>query len=486
MSQDCGAGAGPVGGSSGNRISLIPRRRDLIFLLALGLSVQGLVLSARAGTVAEVSRTEDVPRAPAAPPAEVRLAERDSLLSEIRIYSEMISALKDSLTGQGGVLAITPARREMIEQSVDDLTGAIDRVAKQLARMELQIKDNRISFLNEEGEGIVFNVPEDLDDQVSQGLKAFTQVILNDLPDSTGFDHAKRWDWKGFRPEPPPPARRIINGNIVKVWQDVQISAKEDVRGNVVVIFGNAQVAGRVDGAVVTVFGNLLLDDGAEVTGSVVTAGGYLDQDPGATVDDVVAIDPLNRGRGEGWQGLFRHDGLTFLISQGLFLLTLLLAVVAVVATPRRRFEVVVGALTGAPSASFGLGVLVALGGHVVVAVLMAVLIITVIGLPLALLVAVVLAIAAVLAVAVVGAVLGDLICRRLGGRCHAPWLVVVVGMTALHVVSFVGSLLGLIGSPETLASLVVVLGMTIKIAAYVFGLGALVHSRFGLRPTGA
>ena len=52
--------------------------------------------------------------------------------------------------------------------------------------------------------------------------------------------------------------------------------------------------------------------------------------------------------------------------------------------------------------------------------------------------------------------------------------------------VVLVGSLLGLIGSPETLASLVVVLGMTIKIAAYVFGLGALVHSRFGLRPTGA
>lgn len=499
MPKYCGAEAGRDGGSIGNRVATQRRcgRREialpLLVFLALGILAQGPFVSGVRAQV-DVGDQADPPSAPADPaPARspARLFEvmtngttdRDSLRTEIQHYTEMIRSLRDSLTGADSGLDLSPAQREQLEGSIDDISQVIERISDEMSRMEFEIKDNRISLVNEAGEGIVINVPEDLDEQVSQGIEAITKVILSELPDSIDFDHSNKWDWNRFQPKPPPPSRRIINGNIVKVWDDVQISDKEDVRGNVVVIFGDAEISGRVDGSVVTVFGNLLLAETAEVTGTVVAAGGYLDQDPGARVDDVVAVDPLRRGQGDGWFGLLAHDGMSFLIYEGTFLLTVLLAVVAVAATPGRRFDRITAYLRSAPMPSLGVGVLAAMGGHLLVAVLMAVLILTVIGLPLALLVGLLLLVVVVVSVAVCGAVVGERLCAVFGGRCHSPWLVVLVGMTALHLVSFLGSVLGLTGGSEALASGAIVCGMAIKIVAYLLGLGALVLSRFGSRP---
>ena len=131
---------------------------------------------------------------------------------------------------------------------------------------------------------------------------------------------------------------------------------------------------------------------------------------------------------------------------------------------------------------SLGMGLVAALVGHVIVAVLMAVLILTVIGVPLALLAGMVLLIVVVVSVAVCGAVVGERLCALFGNRCHSSWVVVVVGMSALHIMSFLGSLLGMVGQMEALASIFVVAGLVIKIIAYLLGLGALVLSRFGAK----
>jgi hypothetical protein len=398
----------------------------------------------------------------------------------------MIRGLRDSLVGDETGLRLSPEQREKLEGNIADITGAIERISKEMSRMEFQIRDNRISLVNEAGEGIVINVPEDLDAKVSQGIEAITKAILSEMPDSVDFERSRRWDWSRFRPEPPAAKRRIINGNIVKVWNDAQISENEDVRGNVVAVFGSADINGRVEGSVVTVFGALRLGETAEVTGTVVAVGGELDQSPGALVEDVVAVNPLRRGVGDGWQGLFRHDGLSFMISQGAFLLMVLLAVVAVMTTPGRRFTNITDTLRGAPGASLGTGVVSALAGHAVAAVLMAVLVLTVIGVPLALLVALALGIVIVIAVAVSSAVVGGRLCGMFGSACRTPWLVVVLGMAALHLVSFIGALSGLLGQSQTVATAIVMAGWAIKLVAYLLGLGALVYSRFGAKPAAA
>ena len=107
-----------------------------------------------------------------------------------------------------------------------------------------------------------------------------------------------------------------------------------------------------------------------------------------------------------------------------------------------------------------------------------------VIGVPLALLAGMILLIVAVVSVAVCGAILGERLCQMFGNRCRSPWIVVVVGMLALHVVSFLGSLLGVVGDVDILASIFVVSGLVIKTIAYLLGLGALVNSRFGAKVT--
>ena len=206
-----------------------------------------------------------------------------------------------------------------------------------------------------------------------------------------------------------------MQGNIIKVWDDLHVPVQDDVRGNVVVIFGNAEISGRVDGNVVVVFGNLLLDDTAEVTGKIVSVGGRLDQDPDAEVSDVVAVDLWPGDRDGGLSGILGQGILPFLMCQGTFLLTLLLAVIAVVAAPRMRFETITDTLRLSPGPSLGVGLVAAIVGHLVVAVLMAVLILTVIGIPLALLVFLALVIVVIVSVAVCGAALGQRICRLLG-----------------------------------------------------------------------
>jgi len=453
-------------------------------LLALSLLAQGLfVRVSEARTVAVVSDTGDTSQT-----LDIEdffgaeTSDRDSLMLEIRRYSAMVAAMRDSLARSNQGIQLTEDQRLLIEKNIEEVSQVIDGIGSELQKLEFEVKGNTISFVNEAGEGIVINIPENLDEHLSEGLEILSKVILSELPDSVEFDQNKSWDWSRFAPHAPPPPRKVVHGNVFKVWDDLQIPAKDDIRGNVVVVFGNSEVAGRVDGNVVVVFGNLLLDDTAEVTGKVVSVGGLLDQDGNAEVGDIVSVDLWPGDEEGGLLGMLGQGILPFLMCQGAFLLTVLLAVIAVSATPGRRFDIVTDTLRRSPGASLGLGLVLSIVGHLMVALLMAVLILTVIGIPLALLVFLALIIMIILSVAVCGAVLGARVCRMFGGGCSSAWLTVVVGMSVLHLASFLGSVLSLSPGMEVLANVLVVLGLGIKTLAFLLGLGAVAVSRFGTR----
>lgn len=405
-------------------------------------------------------------------------SERDSLLREIRRYSALVSSMRDSLDLEDLGLELNEMELARLEQSIDQVGSVVERIGVQLGRMDLQIKDNRISLLDEAGEGIVINIPENLDEHISQGLNTLSQLILSDLPDSVHVAD-KGWTWSsGFRTVPPRP-RKIVTGNLVKIGDDVLVAEDEDVRGNVVVIGGNAEIAGRVQGDVVVVLGDLQVGGGAEIEGQTVTVGGSLDQDPGASMGEVTVIDPLPNGGfspymmlGRGW--------LSFFFTQSLFVVVLIMAGLTALLTPARRFEAITGSLRREPLVAMGIGVLAALVGHLVLFLLGAILVLTVIGLPLALLLGLGAALVSLLAVAVVGAVVGDGLCRSLGRQCPSPVLAVVVGLCILHSPVFIGALLG--AALETEFPLLALggLGLLIKVIAYFLGLGALLKSRLG------
>lgn len=474
---------GPLGNRSRDN-SRTPRYalrhfRSVCSVLTLGLLVQGFFVPVARADRQVVAVDPDGSLATDTP----QVADRDSLMLEIRRYTRMIKGLRDSLSGDDEALQLPPERRERLQEDINQITSVIEQIGDELSQLEFKVKENRISLVNEAGEGIVINIPEDLDERVSKGIEAITQAILSELPDSVTIDSDTKYAWKSFIPQaPPPPKRKIVRGNLVRVRDDLTVDQKEDVRGNVIVVFGDLEVAGRVDGDVVNVFGNLILQPTAEVTGHVVAAGGTLEQDPDAAVGEVVAVD-LFGGTSDWSVSRLLHRGLvSFVGCQGLFLVMVIMAVIVVAIAPRARIDNLARALRSAPGPAFGLGLVTALAGHLVIAILMAVLIITVIGLPLALLLAMVLLALLVAGVATTGLVVGEAVCRRLGGFCTSPWLVVVVGLAALHAISFLGSLLNLFGGLGGLAWLLMGLGIFVKLAAYFFGLGALVLTRLGAR----
>ena len=460
----------------------------MLTILALGLLAQGLAASlAIADTRVfvtdegdSIQEDDSIHFVEIDTGVRIETTSRDSLMVEIRKYSRMVAEMRDSLSQGGMDIELSDEQREAMEENIENISEVIGTIGVELSQLEFEIRDNTISLVNEAGEGIIINIPENLDEHLSEGLEILSQVILSELPDSIDFDATQGWDWSSFAPHAPPAPRKIVHGNVIKVWDDLHVSRHEDIRGDVVVVFGNAEISGRVDGNVVVVFGNLLLDESAEVTSKIVSVGGRLDQDPGAEVGDVVAVDLLPGDRDSGLLGYLGQGILPFLMCQGTFLLTLILAIIAVVAAPQQRFESVMATLRQSPGPSLGVGLVTALVGHLVVAILMVVLILTVIGVPLALLVFLALVIVIIVSVAVCGAALGSRICRMLGTGCSKPWLTVVVGMAVLHLVSFLGSVVSMSDNLGPIADTLVVLGVVIKTLAFLFGLGALVLSRFG------
>lgn len=88
-------------------------------------------------------------------------------------------------------------------------------------------------------------------------------------------------------------ALKGVGENIqLHVDEDVKIGADETVEGSLVVIQGNAHVAGTVHGDIVVVGGSLDLADGSLVTGDVRLADSHLQRDGGTVDGEVVNVSP--------------------------------------------------------------------------------------------------------------------------------------------------------------------------------------------------
>jgi len=158
------------------------------------------------------------------------------------------------------------------------------------------------------------------------------------------------------------------------------------------------------------------------------------------------------------------------------------LALVAVFILPLKRIERVIAVLRESPLPSFGMGAVAAIGGHFAVAIILMVLVLTVIGVPLALLVALGLLLVVLAAIVACSATVGQILCEKITGESQSIWLAVIVGMVVLHSVSFVGAVLAVTGGATAVASVLSLVGALIKTFAYLFGLGAIINSRFGLK----
>jgi hypothetical protein len=74
------------------------------------------------------------------------------------------------------------------------------------------------------------------------------------------------------------------DAGLVRVFADATVRPGESIPGDVVTVFGSADVQGDVQGDAVAVFGSLRLHPGATVQGDAIAIGGVLEHPPGAHV----------------------------------------------------------------------------------------------------------------------------------------------------------------------------------------------------------
>lgn len=478
------------------------------------------VVGAASGGTAEAGAPPD--RDQAAQRRE-RAAVRDSLRAEWRRYAKIAAALRDSVSRLEGAGEAATAREQEIEKTITELTRSLSELSTEISELDVQVFDNAIRLRDRRGGSLSIQFPDDLDKNVARGLGHLSRVILDELPDTLRVELPKQLD-RATLPSPPPepgeratpaappvpevhrrstapsgvapPAvwsrmfgldalrkKRVIEGDVVKVRDDVVVQPHEIVRGNVVAVMGDALIEGQVDGNVVVVLGDLQLAEGASVGGRVVTVLGRLDRDDEAGVGAVTVVNPgslfdldlrdLASGRGT-W--------LTFAAAQVLFLLAVLIIVILMATLPAVRLQSAAATLVRRPLESLGLGLLMATAGHLLLAAVLGVLVITVIGIPVALLAVLGVILLDLIAVGIVCLEVGRWLCARFSFACHRHWAITVLGMAVIHVPSFLATLLAWQGGVPGVASVLFVIGLGLKVLVYVLGLGALVASRLGTR----
>ena len=422
-----------------------------------------------------------------------REAVRDSLRTEIQRYAEIIEALKDSVSEidtEGDTEAV--AREQRVARTAElvaALSEAVGGLAEELSELEVEFEDGRVSLTDGRGGRVSVTIPENLSQHLSEGLGAITQAILEEIPDSLYIgSHETGITFDGFGRSvdiipavPPSPPRKVIQGGIVKFKDDLEIAANEVVQGDAIVVMGDVLIDGRIEGDLVVVLGNLSLSETAEVDGQIITVLGRLDRAVGAEVGALTVVNPDEALLPSVFSGE-TGDWIGFWGWQALFVLLVFLVLLMVALASRDRLDRLFTTLTDRPAECLGVGLLMALVGHLVLLGLGAILVLTVIGIPVAILVFLAVALLDLAAVGVASVVVGRHICSRGDRECTNLWREVLIGMVVLHVPAVVAALLGVAGVPFLVVLLISWLSRAVKFLAFCFGLGALVLGRFGTR----
>lgn len=272
---------------------------------------------------------------------------------------------------------------------------------------------------------------------------------------------------------------RDTGTDLVRFGENIIIDADEMVRGDVVALFGDVSVRGRVLGDVVVIMGNADVRSGAEVNGDMVVIGGTLDEEPEAVIHGDREVHESFNFAFPGFPRLGRIFEFFFVPVQ--FFVSLILSFLVVLFMRDRVIRSHEHVATGVLK-SFGTGFLVAFIGIFVVIFLTVILFITLIGIPLALILLVSCVAIFIVADTVFVFTLGRKVSEKLNIQGANPLVIVFVGMAALYLPAFIGYGLSLVPFGGFLGGAFKAFGVLLAIFAFLAGLGALFLSRFGSR----
>lgn len=281
-----------------------------------------------------------------------------------------------------------------------------------------------------------------------------------------------------------------------KVSEAVVISGNLDVLGEVdgdtTVVLGNARVEGFIDGTLVVVAGNIDVGPDAVIDGDAIAVGGAVHTDPGGHIDgEIIHLDFGELMRMGDVQigdfhwphveffdfGVFEAIGRIFRI---LFLAVLALLVYVLAGA---KVEEVGSWVRGAPWRSLFSGLAVEIAFVPAVFIAFVLLCVSVIGLlvacllpPLALFVLLVVFLLGYTSVALS---IGDWIARRFGLQYSNRYLVILLGMAVIEVWSVIGDMVGLIPFLGWIGAMILFAAWCFKFVLWTTGLGAAVLCQF-------
>ncbi len=282
-------------------------------------------------------------------------------------------------------------------------------------------------------------------------------------------------------PRPPRPRHdKIVAQNLVRFGENVEIRSGETVNGDAIVVDGDLNIDGHVEGDAIVLGGNMYLGRRASVNGQAIAIAGRVDKTPGAEVfgqEMSLTLMPGNflAGTWPHWVSLVLDMfklGFLLLVA-GLFL--------AVVPDRMARAREQLGESF---LKCFGVGLVVLFGGSFAVAVSVMLLSITFIGIPAALVVTFATGVLLIASLFVGVLLVGDRLQELLNFRRRAPWVSVALGLLLIMLPELLSDVIRLalpIGTGWGFAFFSKAL-VLVTIAA---GLGAIVLTRLGAPQSG-
>lgn len=284
-----------------------------------------------------------------------------------------------------------------------------------------------------------------------------------------------------------------------KVSEAVVISGDLEVLGEIdgdtTVVFGNARVDGFIDGTLVVVGGNIDVGRQGEIDGDAIAVGGSVNTEAGGHIDgEVIHLDFGELMLGDVRIGefywphfdlfhfeIFDAIGRVFRI---LFLAVLVLLAYVLVGA---KVEEVSGWVRSAPWRSLFSGLAVEIGFLPALVIVVVLLCVSVIGILVACFVPP-LALFALMLVFLLGYTsvalsLGDWIAKRFGLEYGNRYLVILLGMASIEIWSVLGDLVGLIPFFGWIGALILFTAWCFKFVVWSVGLGAAVLCQFSRGP---
>ena len=274
-----------------------------------------------------------------------------------------------------------------------------------------------------------------------------------------------------------------LDGDLVVFGGNVTVEEDANLNGNLVVFGGTVSNAGNLNGDVVVFGGQISLADKAVVGGDVVTIGGQLNKADGAKIKGEVVknVSPViklpNGNISPSITPPNIHVGLNpFWTAASVFYRAVIIAALAmlIVIFLKPQMEHVGQAIVRQPMLSGGMGLLTVIGGPIALLVASLVMIVTLILIPVAVLVllagALLLTLAWLFGVIAIGYEVGE----RFTQSINQSWAPAFTTGFGTFLVVLIGGALGQVPC----------VGWMIPTLIALVGIGAVVMTRFGMRPS--